>query len=186
MNDFIAAVVSAVVSSGVAATILGVLFLRRNKQIEADIKLRMDQLTSVMMSQRQWKERAVAELLGPVNMQLDRTSRAFKRWSAKNLFLEAKVIREGNLAVRDLLLAKGHLIPTELLPDAGLLIEHYDRWLEEYEQLRNAKHPDLDHPFVFVGSAGYPFPVESEKRFKATFERLWAELYGVNGKGEGR
>jgi hypothetical protein len=89
------------------------------------------------------------------------------------------VIREGNLAIRDLLLQKGHLIPPELLEDAGLLVEHYDRWLEEYEKQRLAEHPDLDAPFTFVGPQGYPFPGKADRRFRAAFKSLWVELYGV-------
>ncbi len=179
MPPLLTMLATALISGGVASTLIGALLLRRTKQIEADIKLRMDRLAAVASSQRTWKEKSVAELLGPVHMQLDRTRRAFDRWTAHNLFLEAKVIREGNLAVRDLLLQKGHLIPGELLPDAGRLIEHYDRWLEEYERVRAAQQPSLDTPFTFVGPQGYPFPRDAEERFKAAFTRLWAELYAT-------
>ena len=179
MPDLFAPVLSALISSSVFAFLLSVVFLRRSKQIEAEIKLRMDRLAATATSQRQWKERAIADLLGPVYMQLDRTRRAFDRWTTQNLFLEAKVIREGNLAIRDLLLQKGHLIPPELLEDAGKLVEHYDRWLEEYEKQRLAERPDLDAPFTFVGPQGFPFPQEADRRFRAAFKSLWVELYGV-------
>ena len=43
-------------------------------------------------------------------MQLERTKRAFARWNGKNLYLEAKIVREGNVTIRDLILTKGHLI----------------------------------------------------------------------------
>ena len=99
-------------------------------------------------------------------MQFDRTRRAFGRWTSKNLFLESKIIREGNLIIRDLLLTKGNLIPPQLLEDAGKLVEHYDRWLEEFEQLRSTENPKSDTPFTFVGPAGFPFPEESEKKFR--------------------
>jgi hypothetical protein len=176
MADLFPAFISALVSSSVAAAVVGVIFVRRNKQIEAKIKHHMDFVTAEATSHRTWKERSVADLLGPVYMQLDRTRRAFERWTAKNLFLEAKAIREGNIADRDLLLKNG-LIPGELLPDAGRLIEHYDRWLEEYEKGPAAQNPDLDAPFIFVGPQGHPFPRDAEERLKVKFTRLWAELY---------
>src|SRR5207247_1532393 len=95
-------------------------------------------------------------------MQFDRTKHAFDRWQGQNLFLEAKVLKDGNLTIRDLLLSKAYLIPPELREDAGKLILHYDRWLEEFEKLRNSQEPDLGAKFVFVGPQGYPFPTASE------------------------
>ena len=81
------------------------------------------------------KARVLAELLQPILIQLDRTQAAFSRWTGKNLYLEAKIIREGNLAVRDLLISKAELIPTDLVSHANKLIVHYDRWLEEFDRL---------------------------------------------------
>ena len=83
-----------------------------------------------------------------------------------------EVIREGNLAIRDLLLTKGYLIPPELLNDAGMLVEHYDRWLEEFEKKRSSEEPDLDSAFVFVGPQGFRFPSESEAKFKDKFGEI--------------
>ena len=105
-------------------------------------------------------------------MQFERTRRAFDRWSGKNLYLEARIIREGNLAFRDLLLAKGHLIPPHLMADAALLVEHYDRWLEEFENKRTEQNPANEDAFVFVGPAGYPFPREAENHFRQEFQQL--------------
>jgi hypothetical protein len=45
---------------------------------------------------------------------------------SKNFDLEAKVVREGNQIVHDLLLTKGHLTPRHLMSDACTLVEHYD------------------------------------------------------------
>jgi hypothetical protein len=131
--------------------------------------------------QRSWKERAVSDLLAPLYMQFDRTSRAYQRYKESRTFLEAKVIRDGNLAIRDLLLAKPHLIPPSLLDDAARLIEHYDRWFEEFERLRLAEKPDLESHFVFLGPQGLRFPSDAEVRFKETFRKYWSELYGEAG-----
>ena len=180
MNTIFETLLAAILSASVISAVLGIIFHRRGKAIEAEIKSQVERGLAVFHSKREWKERAISELLGPVHMQLDRTERAFKRWKSKNLYLESKIIREGNMAIRDLLLAKGHLIPPELLEDAGLLIEHYDRWLEEFEKQRTAENPDNDTLFVFVGPQGYPFPRQSSKRFQEVFKNLWQELYSMS------
>jgi hypothetical protein len=172
------AVLSGAVAAAFVGAILGAVLLRRNTQLQESIRLQFSQISAIVASQRVWKERAIAELLGPVYMQLDRTERAFRRWEAQNIFLESKVIRDGNMVIRDLLLSKPHLIPPDLLQDAALLVEHYDRWLEEFARVRGDKEPDLQQAFVFVGPKGYPFPRESAKNFEARFRNLWAELYG--------
>jgi len=148
-------VTTAVISAGVVSAVIGLIFKGFVTRVEAEVK-----------SRRTWKEESVAELLAPINMQFDRTKRAFKRWGSQNLFLEAKVVKVGNEIIRDLLLNKGHLIPPELLEDAGKLIEHYDVWLEKFEKQRASENPDLETTFVFVGPDGFPFPYKSEKNFR--------------------
>jgi len=160
-------VLTALISGAVASSIVGIIFKGYVTRIEEQVR-----------SQRAWKERSVSEFLGPVNMQLDRTGRAFGRWKEKNLYIEMKVIKVGNEIIRDLLLTKGHLIPPELLEDAAKLIEHYDVWLEKFEKQRLSSEPDLESPFVFVGPDGYPFPDRSEARFREKFREYWQDLYG--------
>jgi hypothetical protein len=135
-------VVAGLASGSAIAAIIGVLFHYRARQIEQQIKNEFDKRLDVFRSARAWKERSVSELLGPVFLQLERTQRAFKRWSSKNLYLEAKIIKEGNTIIRDLLLSRPHLIPPPLLEDTAKLIEHYDRWLEEFEATRSVGDPN--------------------------------------------
>jgi len=180
MNEYLQIFITAIVSGSVISAVLGIIFHRRGKAIEADIRRQVEQSLAIFQSKRAWKESAISELLGPIRMQLDRTERAFGRWKDKNLYLESKIIREGNLIIRDLLLNKGHLIPPELLDDAGLLIEHYDRWLEEFEKRRVEQKPGDDTPFVFVGPDGFPFPRISAKKFQSTFEKFWSDLYSTS------
>jgi hypothetical protein len=160
-------ITAALISGVVVSTVLGILFKKYIIRVEEEVK-----------SKREWKEESVAELLGPVNIQFDRTKRAFKRWNDKNLYLEAKVIKVGNETIRNLLLTKSHLIPPELLEDANDLIEHYDVWLELFEKQRESSKPELESPFVFAGPEGYPFPVEAEAWFKDKYLHYWQELYG--------
>lgn len=128
----------------------------------------------------EWKEKAVSELLGLVDLQFDRTRRAFERYNDKNLYLEAKVLKEGNEAIRSLLLSRAYLIPPELRDDAAKLVQHYDVWLEVFEKTRGGTQPDLNSPFVFAGPAGYPFPTESETHFRTVYSNYWNELYRSN------
>jgi hypothetical protein len=182
MNDFIKLLLAGILSGTVISSVMSLLLYRRTTKIVEDIKSEYAKSMTIFESSRTWKEKSVSQLLGPLYMQFDRTRRAFDRWRAKNLFLEAKVIREGNLTIRNLLLDKSDLIPPELLGDAGRLVEHYDRWLEEFEQVRSNEKPDLGTPFVFVGTQGFPFPSDAETKFRNAFTKLWAELYGDAGK----
>jgi hypothetical protein len=179
VNPVFQVLATAVLSGSVIAALIGIFAKRRAASIENEIKMRFDELAARSSSKLLWKQQSVATLLGPVNMQLDRTERAFKRYEAGNLYLEAKVIREGNQCIRDLLLANGHLIPPDLLDDAGKLVEHYDRWLEEFDRLRDSEKPALDQPFVFVGVGenARPFPRSSADRFQQRFRQMWTELY---------
>jgi hypothetical protein len=117
------------------------------------------------------------ELLVPLIVQLDRTKGAFDRWHEKNLSLESEIIREGNKEARHILMNKAHLIPAKLETDARRLIEHYDRWFEEYDRIR-VRNTDSNEPFVFVGPAGFPFPSDAGVRFR----QRAAELREVLGK----
>ncbi len=181
MNSFLEVTLGGLLGSGSATAMMAAFLLRRNKTLELSIKSRFDEAIKVFESTRTWKQQILFELLGPMVMQLDRTNRAFKRWNAENLYLEANVVREGNLVLRDLLLAKGHLIPPELMPHASALVEHYDAWLEEFDRVRkNATPPEgAATRFVFVGPKGYGFPHEAEAQFRAEFRKLQQELYGV-------
>jgi hypothetical protein len=183
VSDFLKLVLAGLLSGSVISSILSVILFRRTTKMAEDIKSEYARGMSIFQSSRAWKEKSVAELLGPLYMQFDRTKRAFHRWESQNLYLAQKVIKDGNQIIRDLLLAKGFLIPPSLRDDAGRLIEHYDCWLEEFEQLRSSQQPDLDSQFVFVGPKGFPFPSDAEVNFRNAFKDMWAELYGEVREG---
>ncbi|NCC77591.1 MAG: hypothetical protein EOM08_14300 [Clostridia bacterium] len=176
MNIFIQTLMSGLISGSVISGLIGLLLYRRTKQIEAEVKHHFEQQFALFKSQRQWEEQSVAELLGPLYMQFDRTKRASNRWDRKNLYLEANIILEGNRVIRDLLLTKGHLIPPHLLEHAGKLIDHYDGWIEEFDRVRVKKEAGEDVTFVFT----YDFPRESETKFREAFRDLRDSLYRTN------
>lgn len=179
MSGFFEITLGGLLGSSLATAVLGAIFLRRNKVVESEIKSHFDESFKVFESKRSWKQQALFELLGPLQMQFERTKRAFDRWDHKNLYLEGKVVHEGNQTIRDLLLSKGHLIPPHLMGDACQLVEHYDAWLEAFDRVRGDTSTSNDTAFVFVGPQGYPFPSSAEANFKAEFRKLQGELYGV-------
>ena len=141
LHLLVAGGIAGMTSGSVISAICAFLFQRQAAQIQNQVRSEFERQNSILSSQRKWKETALSELLGPVYMQLDRTKRAFDRYRDRNTYLEAKVIRVGNETIRDLLLTKGHLIPASLIKDAGLLVEHYDRWLEEFDKQRSEQKP---------------------------------------------
>jgi hypothetical protein len=178
-SSFFQVTLGGLLGSSVATAILGALFFRWSKTVESEIKAHFDRQFRVFESTRAWKQQSLSELLGPLNMHFERTKAAFDRWNGKNLFLEAQIVRQGNQTIRDTLLAKGHLIPPNLIPFATKLVVHYDVWMEAFDRIRGESSPSPDTPFVFVGPAGYPFPRDAEEAFKQEFRRLQTELYGV-------
>lgn len=180
MSEFFQVTLGGLLGSSVATALLGLLFLRRTRTVESEIKANFDRQLKIFESTRSWKEQALFELLGPVVMQLQRTKHAFERWKVKDLGLEAMVIRTGNLTIRDLLLGKGHLIPATLHEDAMRLVAHYDAWLLKFDELRGDRDKTDQSPFVFVGPDGYPFPRASQDRIIDAFFALRHELYNVD------
>lgn len=165
-NDVILTLLGALLGGGIGSTVMGLILLRRTKLIEGEIGARFDEQLSVFQSTRLWRERALAELFGPLQMNFARTGAAFPRWDRKNLYLEGQVVRTGNETIRDLLLAKGHLIPPHLVESATQLVVHYDVWMEAYDRLRRSSEGDDGSAFVFVGPAGYPLPRTPRRRLR--------------------
>lgn len=177
MNEFLQLVIASLFSSSVAVSVITYIFQRRSEKISGEIKNQFEILMMTQQSGHAWKEKAVAELFGPLCFQLTRTQNAFKRYQDKNLYLEAKVLKEGNEQIRNLLLEKSYLIPPDLLNDADELVQHYDVWLEEFSNLRETENPANDNKFVFAGPKGFPFPRNAEKKFKDRYSELWNGLY---------
>ncbi len=51
-------------------------------------------------------------------------------------------------------------------------------WLQEYARLRGGERPDISVP-IYTGPKGYPFPIESEQRFRAVLD----DLRGLDNPG---
>ena len=172
-KTFVQLLLAAGLSGSFLAAVLGFLLLEQNTRMQEGIKGDIKAAFEVFRSRREWQEQSLAELMGPVYMQLRRTKIAFDRWKSKNLYLESKIIANGNKTILNLLLTKGHLIPSDLRECADRLVEHYDVWLEEFERKRLAEEPDLETPFVFV----FTFPSDCDTAFREKFDEMWKQTY---------
>jgi hypothetical protein len=134
---------------------------------------------------RDWKEKSLSLLIGPVVMHLDRTKHVASRYSTATYtqkgtsFFEAQLMRDSNEAIRVLLLSNGHLLPEQLRRHAHALVAHYDVWLRRFDEKVAQEEPDADSTFD-VGFAEPSFPDDAAREFKASYEALRKELYGVD------
>lgn len=177
MNEILKLAVASVFSGAVVAAIVSVIFKRKTEEIAAEIKNQFELLSLSQKSGHAWKEKAIAELFGPLNFELKRTKKAFHRYKGENIFLETQVLKQGNERIRNLLLNQSYLVPPDLMEDSYKLIEHYDVWLEQFALFRETENPTEVQKFIFAGPKGFPFPKEAEIRFQEKYIELWKNLY---------
>lgn len=139
---------------------------RLKKKIESEFKKR-DKFFDAKIS---FRLRALEELLAPIVLQFTRSKIALKSYNANNEFRE-KILKKCNETILDLLLTKGYLIPTSLMPSAVELINHYDEWLQAYQIVRESENKS-DTPYVFT----YNFPSEAERKFIGKYNAMLLEL----------
>lgn len=180
MGKFGELMLAALVSSGVIAAILAIVFRRYMERVVNQEREQYDKRLKDFHVSFDWKQKSVAELLGPLYVQFDRTLRAVKRYEANNLYLEAKVLKDGNEKIRNMLIEKAYLIPQDLFEDANELIAHYDVWLELFYKYREQQGASDEKPFIFVDRQ-HAFPKKAEENFKKRFKDMWSELYAPKG-----
>lgn len=150
--------------------ILGYFFLNREERLKKTIEAEFKKRDTFFNAQFDYKRRALEELLGPIMMQLKRSSIAFTSYKANDHYRES-IFKQCNEAIRDLLLEKGYLIPPDLQSEAGDFLQHYDGWLQHHHQLREVDK-DMDKPFVFT----HDFPRTAEKAFNKKYMLYRNEL----------
>ena len=133
---------------------------------------KLDGLLDNSSSQREVEQ--YCDLLSPLIVQFDRTLDAFQRYRPHDFALE-QTLEDGNRKAREILEANAQLIPTSLDEDRQRLVQHYDIWLEEYARVRQIG-ADSVTSFIFVGPDGFPFPRDSEQRFRAWRDTLASQL----------
>jgi hypothetical protein len=134
---------------------------------------------------RDWKEKSLSLLIGPVVMHLDRTKQVASRYRTTTFaqqttsYFEAQLMRDSDQAIRELLLSNGHLLPEHLRRPAHALVAHYDVWLRRFDEKVAREDPDAASTFD-VGFAQPKFPDDAADEFNAAYEALRKELYGVD------
>jgi len=156
MNDLITKILIESILITALLSVIGYFFFRREKVFEKKLQHKHDTLR---------------ELLGPIRMQLIRSKIALEHYKQDRHSFKEAILKECNETVRDTLLTKGHLIPSDLIDSAADFISHYDRWLQAYHMWRVETH-DEDRAFVFIGG----FPKEAEQKFSEKYEAYRKEL----------
>lgn len=101
---------------------------------------------------RDWKERSLSTVVGPVVMHLGRTSHVAARYQKTHRektasYFDAKLMRDSNESLRSILLSNGHLLPEDLRSHAHALVAHYDVWLRRFDAKVALEKPDTDSSF---------------------------------------
>jgi len=150
--------------------IIGYFITKREERLKKTIQEEFSRRDKFFDARFQFKLRALEELLAPVKLQLLRSRITIQAYNANNEYRE-KILKECNENIRNLLLEKGHLIPTELIPDAVEFIKHYHEWLQAYREEKELNN-DSEIRHVFT----YNFPHDAEKAFIDKFDAYRKEL----------
>jgi len=86
------------------------------------------------------------------------------------IYLHAKILKECNLRIRELLLENAFILDDDLKKDAIDLISHYDIWVEKWNDLKEKINPNLDDFFIFQNE--HRFPKEAERRLEDEFYKI--------------
>lgn len=111
------------------------------------------------------------EMLRQVTASLAGSLTAYQTYLSKGKTYEyARLIKQYNLEVYQLLQNHSLLLPARLRPDALALIRHYEAWLERWNDLDKKLSPELNDLFVFENP--HTFPKEAAQRLEAEYDRL--------------
>lgn len=161
------------------AVIAGILQWALNKEVET------------WKSTRSWQLSALSEIVAPTVMHLSRTGALADRYRVQMRYGEAVLLKESNNTLRTILLAKAHLLPSELVGTSQCLLTHYDIWLKRFEltladfrAAHGATDPTPEQRFdVGFASLEAPrcgsFPKEAPVQFQRQFDLLRKELFNL-------
>ena len=95
--------------------------------------------------------------LGIAKTLLDRSDAAYKAYMSNGkIFLYAKILKQSNDALRELLINNAHLLPAEHTGNALALIHHIDVWSAIWEDAYESNKPALTSVFVFDNVVNFP------------------------------
>jgi|TARA_B110000879_G_C11182935_1_gene519525 hypothetical protein len=118
----------------------------------------------------EFKSRKI-DVLGKVSLNFERSKIAYENYIREGkIYLHARILKESNQRIRDLLLENAHILKNNLRDDAVDLITHYDIWFEMWNDLKQKIAPELYDVFIFENK--FKFPKEAEKRLKEEFSKI--------------
>jgi len=95
--------------------------------------------------------------LGVARTLLGRSDAAYQAYIKNGkVFLYAKILKESNDALRELLINNAHLLPMEHARNALALIHHIDVWGAIWEDTYQASQPGLMSVFAFENVVNFP------------------------------
>ena len=116
------------------------------------------------------------EFLGKLVILFGRSKITYKQYIENNRsFTYAKILRETNTQLRNELIGKSYLLSHELRQEALKLINHYDFWLQRWDDLFSSDTFKLDDTFVFSNNC--TFPKESEDKLIKEFSNSEKKRY---------
>lgn len=150
--------------------IIGFFFSKREERMKKTIEEEFSKRDKFFDAQLNFKLRSLEELLAPIKLQLIRSEITLRGYDANNEYRE-KILKECNETILALLLEKGYLIPSDLIPFSEKFIYHYDEWLQAYKNNRELQNKaEIKHVFT------YNFPKDAEKAFLKKYEEYRKEL----------
>ncbi len=117
------------------------------------------------------EQEKLKKFVGTLLFLLDRSKTAYTDYlNAGKTFFYARLLRQYNDRIRELLLENSYLLPADLHPDAIALLQHYDVWTLCWDDLHKSLRPDVNDEFVFANSV--TFPRASAGRIGEILQRL--------------
>ena len=145
-------------------------FGKRWEQKQNEIQAELKERDAYFNSNFDYKRKSLEELIAPIIIQTTRSEKTLYNYKGNDAYKE-EIFKKCNETVRDLLLEKSFLIPSDLVSAAGDFLSHYDVWLQQYHQIRIVEQ-DMGKKFVFT----YNFPGEALEKFRAKYCEFRSDL----------
>jgi hypothetical protein len=170
MTDITQIFIKSFIETILVSGLIGYFIMQREERMKKTIEEEFKKRDKFFDAGFNFKLRALEELLAPIKLQLMRSVITVNHYKANDAYRE-KILKECNEAIRDLLLQKGFLIPSDLLPSAEKFINHYDEWLQVYEENRSIQN-NTERAHIYT----YNFPRDAEQAFVDKYEAYRNEL----------
>ena len=120
----------------------------------------------------------IVDFLGKISINFKRSEITYRNYiEAGKTYIHAKILKECNREIRDLLLFNCFLLSENLQKDALRLIVHYDIWLEKWNELELKNKPGLDDEFIFQNKC--TFPKDAEENLLNEFSKLKKDYLNI-------